>query len=306
MRCFTQKFLFKEMVLLSFENPGLVGRSLNAPKGPLNLYASDFSNLIFYFMALGTLSSRFIILLAACPQHPSTFWHPGLQNFARTLPFAEQSPKFAYLIPMLPSRPHLAPSSYVIPSSSTWNYILCSYISCAFITELRVGVSISSLADELLEAGLLCPPYNATCFTHEVHASNVFWSAPRAVSQGALVFWEFRQVSLCASVNTQILLSTLLQFLPPPNALGSLEPILVFFSAFVSIFPILPLNIITIWLILNSAGVKGGKWRDGKSSCRAKQFRGWRDASLGIVSGAGLCLPWQWWGLGCATTYCRA
>ena len=47
------------------------------------------------------------------------------------------------------------PSSYLLPSSSIWNHILFSYIMCAFITALSIGVSISSLDEELLEVGRL-------------------------------------------------------------------------------------------------------------------------------------------------------
>lgn len=107
------------------------------------VYSPDLSNLLFHFIAL-SLSFRFIVLLAACPRHADTilslklFLSPSSSPFFPSLPIA-----------MLPSRPHSIPPSYVLPNSSAWNYILSSSITCAFITSLRVGMSVASLDGEL-------------------------------------------------------------------------------------------------------------------------------------------------------------
>lgn len=162
------------------------------------VYSPDLSNLLFHFIAL-SLSFRFIILLAACPRHADTIL--SLKLF-----LSPSSPFFPSLpIAVLPSRPHSIPPSYVLPNSSAWNYILSSSITCAFITSLRVGMSVASLDGELPGAGLLCLPYKAMCFTHARHDADVCCTAWRAVSQirpGDLVFWDSGEVPPCASADS--------------------------------------------------------------------------------------------------------
>lgn len=154
----------------------------NAFKSLQNVYSSDLSNVIFYFMASGTLSFRLIIPLAAHPHHPSTF---GSQKLCSNSSFCRAVfPKFAYLISMLPSRPHSVTPVYILPSSSTWNHILSFCITCAFITALRVGMSVYFLTRWQVPGGRpSASSFNAMCFTHNGHATDVCWFALRAVSQ---------------------------------------------------------------------------------------------------------------------------
>ena len=99
-------------------------------------------------------------------------------------------------------------------------YILSS-VTSAFITSLRAGMFMASVQGELLEAGLLCPPYKAMCSAHAGWASeSSFKRRPET-----LIFQDFKAVPLCAPAETQTLLLTLLQVLPPSKILDSLKPI---------------------------------------------------------------------------------
>ena len=74
-------------------------------------------------------------------------------------------------------------------------YILSSFVTSAFITALRAGMSMASVQGELLEAGLLCPPYKAMYSAHAGWASESSFERRR----GTFIFQVFKAVPLCPS-----------------------------------------------------------------------------------------------------------